>query len=156
MTIIAFKSGVMAADGACWSNGLIQTVPFPKITRAPDGSLLGMAGKLHDSYLLSQWVRAGMPHDAKPEFRGKDDDAPHILMAKPDGSLWFSLGDLVFSPEPQPCCVGEGHASMFCEGCMEGGMSAADAVSATIRRHDSAGEPLQVEHVHPPIAAVAD
>jgi len=156
VTIVAFKSGTMAADSACWSNGLSQSVPFAKITRAPDGSLIAMCGKLHDAWLLREWTLAGMPDDAKPTFRGKDDDAPSILMARPDGSLWFARDDLIFAPEPQPCCIGADYAAMFCEGALEAGASAEVAVAATIRRHDDAGGSVQVEHLHPALQEVAD
>ena len=150
MTVIACKDGVMAADSACWSNGLIQPVPRLKIIRTNDGALIAMAGKLHDSYLLRLWVEAGMPDTAKPAFRGKDDDEPHILLAEPDGTLWFSTGDLVFAPEPQPVCIGEAYAAQFCEGAMEAGFSAPEAVAATIKRHDSAAGSVQVECLHSP------
>ena len=146
MTIIAFKDGIMAADSVCWSGGRAQPVPFPKITRAPDGSLVALAGKLHDSWLLRKWVLAGMP-DEKPAFTGVGEDEPYILMAKPDGSLWFSKANLDFAPEPQPSCMGAGNASTFCEGAMEAGLSAYDAVKLTIRHHDGAGGEAQVERV---------
>lgn len=152
MTIIAYKDGVMAADSGCWSSGREQIVPFPKITRAPDGSLLGLAGKLHDSWLLRQWVLAGMPQDAKPEFKGRrepTDDEPYILMAKPDGSLWFATGDLVFAPDPQPSATGAGPACNFCEGAMEAGMTAGDAVALAIRHFEGAGGTVQIEKIDP-------
>lgn len=43
MTVVAFRSGIMACD-TCWSDGEMQTVSATKITRLSSGALLGQAG----------------------------------------------------------------------------------------------------------------
>lgn len=146
MTIVAYDGREMAADSGCWSGGREQTVPFPKITRAPDGSLLAASGKLADSWHTRQWTLAGMPSDAKPTFEGTGDDEPYIIMVKPDGSCWFAKGSLSFTPEPYPVCTGEGNASHFCEGAMAAGKSASEAIALTIKNHQSAAGPVQIEY----------
>ena len=149
MTVLCYDGITMAADSGAWSSSSQQTVPFPKITRAPDGSLAGLAGKLSDSWWLREWMLAGMPENAKPVFTGKDDDEPHIMMVRPDRSCWFARGSLRFTPHPWPTCVGEESAAAFCEGVMATGASAAEAVRLAAMHCQSALDPVQIERPGP-------
>jgi hypothetical protein len=145
MTVIAYKDGIMVADSGTWSEGIVYEVPFPKLTRSPSGCVLGLAGKLSDAWLLRQWVLGDMPKDHKPEFSGKDQEEPAVLMARPDGSLWRSGGALRFCPEPLPSCAGEITAASFVEGAMAAGASAEEAVRLAIQHNCwAAGTPQVV------------
>jgi hypothetical protein len=156
MTIIAYKSGEMAADSGMWNGGRVTIVPFPKITTAHDGSLWALTGKANDSWLLRTWILSGMPKDKLPDFIGKGDDEPHIIQAKTDGTLWSSRGNLRFCPTAEQGCWGEGDAAHFCEGAMEAGLSAGEAVSLTIKHHCYAHGEVQIERLLLRLAAVAD
>lgn len=147
MTVIAFKDGVMCADTHWFTSGQHGPVPSPKIVRAPDGSLWGMAGKLSDGWLLRQWVEAGADCAKPPKFRGLGDEEPHILVARPDGTLWFCRGDMVLTPELPVSVTGETTATTFCEGAMHGGLSAEDAVRLTIKHCIWVGGDVQVERL---------
>jgi hypothetical protein len=149
MTIIAYKDGIMAADSACWSDGYTQEVPYPKLTRSPGGSVVGMAGHLGDAWLLREWVLAGMPEDRKPDFGGTEEEQPDVMMAKGDGTLWFARGALRFSPVPQPKCIGGRAAANFVEGAIAAGASAEEAVRLAIQYHQWAGGSVQVMVVRP-------
>lgn len=147
MTVIAIKDGVMVADADCFESGGRMPVPFPKISRAADGRCFGMAGKLSDSWRLSEWVKAGAKEDAKPNFEGQGDDIPYVLMGKPDGSAWFAKADLEFTPLPIPHALGERTASTFCEGAMHAGLSAEAALRLTIKHCVYVGGEVQVERL---------
>lgn len=139
----------MVADGGDWNGGIVRQVAFPKITRAPDGSLWGATGSAGDCYLLREWVLAGCDMKAKPFFVGKDDEQIGIVMAKPDGSLWGGAASLALRPCPAPAAYGAPSASCFCEGAMQAGLSASEAMRLTIENCEWAFGEMQVEHLHP-------
>ncbi len=150
MTVIAFKDGVMVADGGDWNGGIVRQAAIPKISRAPDGSLWGASGKAGDCYHLRQWVLAGCNMEDKPAFTGVDDDAIAILMAKPDGSAWGGSSSLVLHPIPHPCAHGEQAASSFCEGAMAAGLSPQEAMRLTIENCAWAACDVQIEYLVEP------
>jgi hypothetical protein len=152
MTIIAYKDGILAADGGMWNEGHEVATPFPKITRGSDGSLWAIAGKVHNAWFLRDWVERGMDHDQPPPFDHNDrDDYPNVIWVKPDGSMWAAHGEWRFAflgrrgSDAAEGCWGEGNASAFCEGAMAAGLSAAEAVALTIRQHVWASGAVQVE-----------
>lgn len=147
MTIIAYKDNVMASDRGMWNGSREAPCSFPKITRGSDGSLWALTGKACDSWFLREWVLAGMDQEHPPEFEGEGEDAASVILAKSDGSLWSSKGKWRFSPTAKSGCWGISDASHFCEGAMEAGMSAPDAVALTIRHHLYAAGSPQIERV---------
>lgn len=147
LTIIAYKDGEMAADCGMWNGTREVRVPFPKITRAADGSLWAASGKAQDAWFLREWVIAGADMGNLPEFIGKDDERPSVIMAKSDGSLWSCQGELRLAPCAPVGCWGAGDASHFCEGALEAGLSAGDAVRLTIQHHLYAGIDVQIERI---------
>jgi hypothetical protein len=147
MTIIAYKNSEMASDGGMWNGGREVPCPFPKITRGKDGSLWALTGKACDSWFLREWVLAGMDASVPPVFEGKDDDTPSVILAKPDGTLWSARGSLRFCPTANRGCWGAEDAAHFCEGAMEAGLAAGEAVALTIKHHLYAAGDVQLERV---------
>ena len=160
MTIIAFKSGVMAADSGMWNHGRVIKCGFPKITRGADESLWFMAGKAFNVFYLREWVLAGMDHGSPPVFMKDPDETDDYISsvgwAKPDGSLWIALSGIwrfsclgLPGTDAAQGCWGEGNAATFCEGAMAAGLSAPEAVALTIRSHTWAHGDVQVERIGP-------
>lgn len=147
MTVIVYDGRELAADSGAWSSVSQQKVPFPKITRAPDGSLVAMAGKLSDAWWLREWVLSGMSPGTPPEFQGKDDEAPYIALVKPDGTMWFAKGNVRFSPMPFPAAVGAETPCAFCEGAMAAGASAGEAVALAAVNCEAVLGPVQIERL---------
>ena len=147
MTVIAYKNREMAADTGMWNGSREVPSPFPKITRGKDGSLWALTGKAHDSWFLREWVLAGMDADKPPAFEGKNDDTPSVMLVKPDGTLWSAHGSWRFTPSAGQGCWGYDDASHFCEGAMEAGLSAGEAVALTIKHHIYAGGEVHVERI---------
>ena len=147
MTIIAYKDGVLAADSGTWSDGRCQRCAFPKITRGPDGSLWALTGKEADAWFLREWVLAGADEAKPPTFLEKGDDAPCVILVRPDDRLWSIKFEWRATLTVQRGCWGEPSAAHFCEGAMEAGLSAPEAVELTTRHHTYAMAPVQVERV---------
>jgi hypothetical protein len=145
MTIIAYKSGELAADGVGFSGGMrIRTVER-KITRSDKG-LLATAGHGQDGYLASLWFADGMK-DEHPTFAAAEDDPVYLMWIKPDGSPWFADHRLIFTPLAEPCTMGEEIAKAFAEGAMAFGASAGQAVRLAITRCVWAGGETQIERI---------
>lgn len=146
MTIIAVKSGVMAADSHSFSDGTSFPCGFPKITRGPRG-LIGIAGESNDCYRVSLWWKDGGEGDI-PGLRQHHDSIADLIL-KPDGSVWFMDERLIPHPVTEPATTGEPDAATFTEGALHAGLSAEDAVRLAIIHCKSAGGEVQVERLHP-------
>ena len=147
MTIIAFKDGVMAADGWVMTGSMALPVAFPKITPLPDGSIVGAAGYACDCYAAMEWMRRGMVAP-EPALLGKPDDDREVdlLWAKPDGSLWRnSIGCAGWYPVPSVYAIGNPDAAIIATTAMYIGQSAEQAVRTTAQLCCSIGGPVQVE-----------
>lgn len=152
MTVIAFRDGVMAADGWMSTGDFPQDRPFPKIVRLADGTLVGASGFTSDCYLALQWFVAGEDRGKLPHFSGNDKDNTEIdvLVARPDGSLWRSASGLdTLYPVPQPYAIGNRDACTVAMTAFHLCHDAANAVSLAKAMCSSIGGDIQVEHVGP-------
>lgn len=154
MTIIAVANNIMVADsGQC--SGDVWYKPAPgrrKITRAPDGSLVGGAGFSQHCQALSDWAAAGMDFENLPKLAYLDepDQKGQFLVwlwLKPNCTLWFSGHTFMPYEIGQPYAIGAN------ETFWEGAYAACDDPVRALRltlQHGSLvrGEP-QVEHLFP-------
>jgi hypothetical protein len=155
MTVIAVKGSVMAADSKSYCDGQMYRSPpgRSKISRAPDGSLVGASGSSVDTHALHEWVRAGMNFAEPPSFRYpkmEDDDRITWLWLKPDGSLWHGACDMRCYPVEPPFTIGYSAACSFTDGAMHAGLSAEAAVRLAIEHCSYVGGPVQVERLGGP------
>lgn len=153
MTIIAVKGAVMAADSQRSFEGQKYGMPAgrSKISRAPDGSLVGAAGSAVDTHALHEWVRAGMDFAAPPSFRYtsvEDEGRTTWLWLKADATLWHGACDMRCYPVEPLSTIGYATACAFAEGAMRAGLSAEAAVHLAIEHCEYIGAPVQVERLH--------
>lgn len=129
MTTIAYRDGVIAADTSMTVNGTV--VPGRvKIARAPDGRLIGGAGKAAFTESFRAWAitEEGDPPKMEPGSVG--------FVIDTDGSvrLWDSdEGNGPFTVRPPYIAVGSGQD--YAMGAMFAGADAETAVRAAIA-HD--------------------
>jgi ATP-dependent protease HslVU (ClpYQ) peptidase subunit len=154
MTVIAVKDGIMAADSMATRGGMRHNMPtaYPKIIRAPDGSLVGYSGGVPKCYALAEWVKKGMDFGDHPPFAHEDSDmGMDALWLKADGTLWRLCFDYTVYPldGDEPYTIGEIDAASFTEGAMWAGLSAEDAIQLAAMRCLYANGEVQVEKLHP-------
>lgn len=160
MTVIAVKDGVMAADSGERCGELMTTAKFPKITRTPDGSLVGCAGYAADCWSAQQWFLAGgsvtNPLDTGlPLIAESGDGGLDILVLRPDGSVWRNTrGVRSFYPEGSVAAIGGNTASIVAETAMRLGRSAGEAVKVCIEMCASIYGPVQIERLDAPQAVL--
>lgn len=146
MTIIACKSGIMAADSIVCSGSMAAKVAFPKIARLPDGRLIGAAGYAGDCWSVMEWFRAGEP-EKHPDFIGKPgDNEIDIVVMNPDGSvLRNTVGLKGFYPVRDGCAIGSGAGCNVAETAMYLGHGAAEAVAVAVILVVGLGGDVQTE-----------
>ena len=157
MTIIVVKDGMMCADSACTSGQLTAPVAFPKITRLPNGWLLGGCGYTADIWSVFEWHRQGQP-SKHPTLIGSDKDTEvDFLIMKPDGSVWRNTkGVDGLYPVQSTFAIGESSACNVAEAAMRLGKSAEEAVALACEMCVSIYGPVQVERLHPALAEAAE
>lgn len=154
MTIIAVKDGWMAAD----SYSFVGSVGYPlakghsKITRSPDGSLVGSCGASVDCYALRLWVLDGMDFKKSPEFTyaADNEDSVYWFWLRKDG--WLLAGDASMKVHPismPAACGSSGACDMAC-GAMSFGATAEEAVRLVVERCNDVGGPVQIEKLDRP------
>ena len=143
MTIVAVSGRQMAADSWEFADHIGFPVGFPKIVRAPDGSLIGGSGGSMGCYELYKWVLAGMPEDKTPEL--PDDEPLTWLWLKTDGSLW--MGQETFSPWPihSPNCIGQENPGSMVLAALNAGQDLFTATEFAVARCNKVGGPIQLE-----------
>jgi hypothetical protein len=147
----------MAADSATFQNELMFQCYEPKIVRARDGSLIGASGAAGDCIFLREWVRSGMDFKNPPNFSWKDVDSDHsILWLWLRGPNDVHMGDCTMNHWPVPVPTTIGFGSHFVTALLAAGMELTEAVALTIKRTPYLGGSVQVEHLQPALAEVAD
>lgn len=140
MTTIAYRDGILAADGRVTAGGLILTDQCKKITRLSDGSLFALCGDDLLEERLIEWLE-NCETSAPPQ--GKDFTA---VLVETDGSLKVFTGQgdrFVPYQFDRFCAFGSGED--FAYGAMEMGATAELAVRAAIARNYLSGGSIQVE-----------
>lgn len=139
MTTIAYRDGVLAADGRVTMNGLIVTDECRKITRLSDGSLFALCG---DDVLEPRIIKWLEDCEEGPPPQGKDFTA---ILVEVDGSLhvFNGVGDFNLQPYPDFAAFGSGLELAY--GAMEVGATAEEAVVAAARRDSRTGGAIQTE-----------
>lgn len=142
MTTIAWRDGVLAADGrVTYGGSLILTDSCKKIRRLSDGSLFALCGDPVLEERLIEWLENCEEGESLPPH-GKDFTA---ILVDPDGALstYEGSGDRFMPMYDGFAAFGSGMD--FAYGAMEAGATAEEAVKAASRRNVSTGGDIQIE-----------
>lgn len=139
MTTIAYRDGVLAADGRVTDGGhLILTDECKKIRRLSDGSLFALAGDVtHEERIVE--ILEDMD---SPLPQGKDFTA---ILVDPDGNLstYEGAGDRFLPWYEGFAAFGSGAEVAY--GAMQMGATAEQAVVAACHRNTTTGGAIQTE-----------
>lgn len=151
VTIIAAQNGVMVADSWAFSGYVGHPCSYRKIARAPNGALVGAAGKAALALIVRQWALRGADMSALPELPEKDasdeDDTVSILLMKPDGSVWNAGRNMLFYPYVG-IGIGIPDAISMVAGALAVGATLIAAVEAAVKHCQFVGGELQIEYLH--------
>jgi len=139
MTTIAYRDGVLAADGRVTDGQLILTDECKKIRRLSDGSLFALTGDDTHEERIVEWLEDA---DISPPPQGKDFTA---ILVDTDGNLSFYNG---MSDRFVPWYEGFaafGSGSDIAYGALEMGATAEEAVIAASHRNTLTGGAIQTE-----------
>lgn len=141
MTVIAYRNGVMAADTAVWSDGLIVG-HTRKIIRLADGRLFAASGPRPLILACKAWL-SGQGHIPSPVeehmFGGLLADRACLRRVT-------HAFDIYDCPEAMPFAA-EGCHVTFMLGAMAAGATAPEAVAMAIKFGDAAAGEVQVEQL---------
>ena len=132
MTTIAYKAGVLVGDSQATADYKYRV---KKISRLPDGSMVGFCGVLRKCTAAVDWMQQGCQGEP-PDF----DDA-QLLMVRTDGSLWIAEGQLpAYRLQDKFAAIGCGAAMAV--GAMAAGASAVDAVKICCKLDPGTSGPI--------------
>ena len=153
MTIIAAANNIMVADSISFSGGVRLKVAHPKITRAPDGSLVGGAGAAAHTGLLRDWVRAGMDFEKPPRMPtlDKHDEGNSLvfLWLRADGRCFCGNHEFITYEVSTPNSVGIADACWVWHGAYDACHDPEQALRVALARCIYVGGEPQVEHLYP-------
>lgn len=131
MTTIAYKDGVMAADGHCVNGWVVVSINQVKMHRLPDGSICGGSGVVAHLARYIESLIAGTPDRAALTNGTEHSD---VLLVRPSGLLEYHHRDGVdLLPDLKFHAIGSGWMTAI--GAMEmGGASAKKAVEIARKR----------------------
>lgn len=149
MTVVAFRSGVMASDGRMTDETSIFSNKVTKVYRLKDGSLLGLAGDAAYQDILELFNKKGLTirklANLQIDFSG--------IWAKQDGTVWTvevsapkdkdqdRWTALLFEVKESFLAIGSG--APYALGAMERGASAEQAVKVAIKYDSACGGDVQ-------------
>jgi len=143
MTVIVYRDGVMAADGACWRGEVCITLTAKKIARSPSGGLLGCAGP-------SEICEAAIASFREGKFeafgRTKESHEWGAIAVTPDGKVFTMDGLGNFFERKVPWAT-EGSHTEFLAGALCTGATAEQAVRLAVERCLWAAGEIQVERL---------
>ena len=142
MTIVAYRNGIMAADGACWINDS-QITRMQKIYRLK-GGLVGMAGDVEVISQFIEWLKDGADEDEFPLGNYES------IVVNPSGRVTLFEGGS-YCPVPlraQYAAIGAGID--YALGAMFAGADARLAVKAAIAYNAKCRGPISVFHLRTP------
>jgi len=140
MTTIAFRDGILAADGRVTFGDLIVGDTCRKITRLSDGSLFALCGDDTHEQAIIGWLEGVGPRPDGEEFT-----AIHV---RSGGAIFVYHGDgEAFRPYPYTKFAAWGSGAELAIGAMEMDATAAQAVTVACRRNVASGGSIQIERV---------
>lgn len=139
MTTIAYRNGLLAADGRVTSDGLILTDTCKKITRLSDGALFTLCGVDTWEQQIIEWLEE---NDGSAPPKGKGFCA---ILVDTDGVLTTYNGRNGGFIASYGAFQAYGSGCEIAYGAMEMGATAKEAVEAAIRRNAYSGGAIQVE-----------
>jgi ATP-dependent protease HslVU (ClpYQ) peptidase subunit len=147
MTTIAFRDGVMAAEGRSTLSGTILTDQNTKIVRLSDGALFALAGE--DSYVAP--LLSYLEGDEGAELPKADSSPFTALVVEVDGTikLYEGVGDFIVAEVP---FIAIGSGAPYAYGALDMGADPEHAVLLACKRDPNSGGDIQVEllgHVEP-------
>ena len=147
MTTIAYRDGVMAADGRVTVGQLIVTDTCRKITKLSDGALFALCGDDSLEVELIEYLEEADGGILPPQGKGKDFTA---ILVDTSGvlSTYEGSGDRFVPWGTAYAAFGSGAEIAY--GAMEMGATASQAVSAGIARNTHSGGLIQVETIGNP------
>lgn len=127
MTVIAWDGRTLAADRQATNCSMKFAVT--KLTRFKDGSVAAATGSAAAGNIMRQWYEDGADLTKYPECQ-KGDDWARLIVAKPDGIVWYYENlPAAIKSEQTPAAWGSGRD--FAIGAMLAGADAARAVEIT-------------------------
>lgn len=145
MTIIVYRSGVLAADAAVYA-GDRQSGTTTKIVRGKHGGIAGAAGTHATCQAFLQWFERGMPAG---KFTPPDDGDLGFgaLMVDATGAVTRMNRHGIIYQAPEADYHIEGSGEDVAAGALEHGATAEEAVEIAIRLHPFCGGPIVVERL---------
>lgn len=143
MTAICYRDGVMAADRATTSEGVLIGA-VDKIVRGPDGCLAAAAGSAYLCGKFNDWVQSGRRDPFQAEgYRREDLD---VILVEASGAVkrYNGLGDCISDVADY---YAEGFGYQLNLGAMAAGASAEEAVKIWVKLTGDYGSGVQVEHL---------
>lgn len=137
MTTIAYRDGILAADGRTSIGSTIFTDNARKIIRLSDGALFALAGDVAYTGPMLEALEDEAPLPDK-------DGAFTAIIVETSGALRFYEGAGGFIAVDDPFAA-FGSGADFAYGAMEMGASAEEAVRVACRRDSGSGGKIQVE-----------
>lgn len=135
MTTIAYRNGILAADGRSTSGHLIVNDKTTKIHRLSDGALFALAG--NDAY-EAPMLHALEDGGPLPEYKFDNDGGFIAVLVEVDGTLKTYEGEGEFSFVTADFAA-FGSGADFAYGAMEMGAGAEEAVTVACRRDKNSG-----------------
>lgn len=143
VTTIATDGKIMAADGQSTSGDMVTGMEAQKLSRLPDGSIIGGCGEVAPMRRAINCLHSpdAHPDDLTGEFT--------LLRLFPDGRLVAYEGCLFAFERPAPATIGTGRE--FAMGAMLAGKGPKEAVEIAIQRDIySGGTVVVMEPTRPP------
>ena len=151
MTIIVYKSGVMASDGRVSEDSTIFTNRHQKIHRLKSGGLIGVAGDADTSDLVNLLNSLRKPLPAHKQLAALEYEFDSIFV-KPDKTVFVLQSGRdkeankyvtgIFEIKEPFIAVGSGKDLAI--GALDRGASAEQAVKTAIKYDSNCGGPVQV------------
>ena len=137
MTILVYRSGIMASDSGCSLNGASHSWT-KKLERASDGTLFGIAGDASEGSVFLEWVREGC-HGEPPKAEALPEGRSSfcVLKAESNGNLGL-ITARGFEPYDGAPYMAYGSALETAFGALYMGATAEQAVAAAIEHGSGA------------------
>jgi ATP-dependent HslUV protease subunit HslV len=143
VTTIAYRDGVMAAEGRSTLSGTILTDHSLKIVKLSDGALFALAGE--DAYVAPLLAYL---EEEDAELPTADNSPFTAVLVEVDGTIKVYEGVGDFSPaETDFIAIGSGSAYAY--GALDIGATAEEAVRVATKRDPQSGGSIQVERLGP-------